>query len=108
MGPDQEDFTKTRVFTGSPQIRALIRAGRELAGHRPLAELFAVIMDLSVEAVGAGRGVLMTLDGENLVRARRARRRIPDLHRRPRSRHQREGFRCWCATRRSIRRSASA
>lgn len=72
MGPDQEDFTKTRVFTGNPQTRALIRAGRELAGHRPLAELFEVIMDLSLEAVGAGRGVLMTLEGENLqVRAAR-------------------------------------
>jgi serine phosphatase RsbU (regulator of sigma subunit) len=53
-------------------MRALIRAGRELAGHRPLAELFPLIMDLSVEAVMAGRGVLMTLDGEELnVRAAR-------------------------------------
>ena len=57
---------------GSPQMRALIRAGRELAGHRPLAELFPLIMDLSVEAVMAGRGVLMTLDGDELnVRAAR-------------------------------------
>lgn len=72
MGPDQEDFSKTRVFTGNPQTRALIRAGRELAGHRPLGELFEVIMDLSLEAVGAGRGVLMTIEGENLqVRAAR-------------------------------------
>jgi sigma-B regulation protein RsbU (phosphoserine phosphatase) len=51
---------------GSPQMRALIRAGRELAGHRPLDELFNVIMDLSVEAVMAGRGVLMVLEGEEL------------------------------------------
>jgi serine phosphatase RsbU (regulator of sigma subunit) len=57
---------------GSPQMRALIRAGRELAGHRPLTELFQVIMDLSVEAVMAGRGVLMTLEGDQLqVRAAR-------------------------------------
>jgi len=72
MGPEQEDFSKTRVLSGNPQTRALIRAGRELAGHRPLAELFEVIMDLSLEAVGAGRGVLMTLEGDQLlVRAAR-------------------------------------
>lgn len=67
-----EDLGKTRVFQGSPQMRALIRAGKELAVHRPLQDLFQVIMDLSVEAVGAGRGVLMTLEGEDLV-ARAAR-----------------------------------
>ena len=67
MGPDAEDFSKTRVFQGSLQTRALIRAGRELAGHRPLAELFEVIMDLSLEAVGANRGVIMSLEGDQLV-----------------------------------------
>ena len=48
-------------------MRALIRAGRELAGNMPLAELFKLIMNLSVEAVGATRGVLMTLEGKELV-----------------------------------------
>jgi len=72
LGPQADDLNKTYVMQGSPQMRALIRAGRELAGHRPLAELFTVIMDLSVEAVMAGRGVLMTLeDGELQVRAAR-------------------------------------
>lgn len=72
LGPQVEDLNKTYVMQGSPQTRALIRAGRELAGHRPLIELFQVIMDLSVEAVCAGRGVLMTLDaGELEVRAHR-------------------------------------
>jgi serine phosphatase RsbU (regulator of sigma subunit) len=72
LGPQADDLNKTYVLQGSPQMRALIRAGRELAGHRPLAELFPLIMDLSVEAVMAGRGVLMTLDGEELnVRAAR-------------------------------------
>src|SRR5579863_2121336 len=72
LGPQADDMNKTHVMQGSPQMRALIRAGRELAGHRPLEELFTVIMDLSVEAVMAGRGVLMTLeDGELLVRAAR-------------------------------------
>jgi sigma-B regulation protein RsbU (phosphoserine phosphatase) len=66
MGPDKVDPTKTQVFTGSPQMRALVRAGRELASHRPLEEVFQVIMDLSMEAVAAGRGVLMTLEGDKL------------------------------------------
>lgn len=52
---------------GGPQMRALIRAGRELAGHRPLAELFTLIMDLSIDAVGASRGVLMTLERDELL-----------------------------------------
>jgi sigma-B regulation protein RsbU (phosphoserine phosphatase) len=51
----------------TPIVRALVRAGRELAGHRPLGELFKLILDLSIEAVGAERGVLMTLEGEELV-----------------------------------------
>ncbi|MCB1019021.1 MAG: FHA domain-containing protein [Acidobacteria bacterium] len=56
----------------SPAI-ALLRAGRELASPRPLEELFEVILDLSIEAVGAARGVLLTLDddGELHARARR-------------------------------------
>jgi serine phosphatase RsbU (regulator of sigma subunit) len=67
-----EDMNRTQVMTGNPQTWALIRAGRELAGHRPLNELFEVIMDLSMEAVMAGRGVLMTVEGDSLqVRAAR-------------------------------------
>lgn len=72
LGPQASDATvahdmnKTTVMTGNPQMWALIKAGRELAGHRPLAELFEVIMDLSMEAVMAGRGVLLTLDGDKL------------------------------------------
>jgi phosphoserine phosphatase RsbU/P len=50
-----------------PGVAALIRAGRELAGHRPLDELFELILDLSIQAVGAERGVLMTLEGDDLV-----------------------------------------
>lgn len=50
-----------------PAVGVLVRAGRELAGHRPLAQLFDVILALAVEAVGAERGVLMTLEGGNLV-----------------------------------------
>ena len=51
-------------------ISALIRAGNELAGHRPLPELFRFILDLSIQAVKASRGVLMTLEnGELAVQA---------------------------------------
>ncbi len=50
-----------------PGVAALIRAGQELAGHRPLDELFDLILDLSIQAVGAERGVLMTLEGDDLV-----------------------------------------
>jgi sigma-B regulation protein RsbU (phosphoserine phosphatase) len=72
LGPGVDDLNKTTVIQGSPQMRALIRAGRELAENRPLAELFTVIMDLSVEAVMAGRGILMTIeDGELKPRAAR-------------------------------------
>lgn len=72
LGSPGDDLNKTTVMSmqGTPQMRALIDAGRELAGHRPLAELFPLIMDLSTKAVRAGRGVLMTLDGDQLnVRA---------------------------------------
>lgn len=66
------DLNKTSVIQGNAQTWALVRAGRELAGHRPLAELFEVIMDLAMEAVHAGRGLLMSLeDGELKVRAAR-------------------------------------
>ena len=51
-------------------VSALVRAGNELAGHRPLPELFRFILDLAIQTVKADRGVLMTLeDGELIVRA---------------------------------------
>lgn len=49
------------------RVRALIHAGRELAGHRPLADLFPLILNLAMEAVRAERGVLMTLEGGQLL-----------------------------------------
>ncbi len=55
----------------SAAVQALIRAGNELAGERPLPELFRFILELAIDAVNAQRGVLMTLEegGELLVRA---------------------------------------
>jgi serine phosphatase RsbU (regulator of sigma subunit) len=52
---------------GAAQVKALIHAGQELATNTPLSELFQKILDLSIEAVGAQRGVLMTLEGDRLV-----------------------------------------
>lgn len=60
-------LSQEKEIEGGPQMRALIRAGRELAGNMPLSELFQLIMNLSVEAVGATRGVLMTLEGGELI-----------------------------------------
>ena len=48
-------------------VDALIRAGQELAAHRPLSELFPLILDLSLQAVQASRGVLLTSSGGELV-----------------------------------------
>ncbi len=63
--------SQTRVRTagapGAAQVQALIKAGRELAGNRPLAQLFPVILDLALEAVGARRGVVMTMDDGELT-----------------------------------------
>ena len=41
-------------------LGALVRAGRELAGHGALEELFELVLDLSLSAVKASRGVVMT------------------------------------------------
>jgi serine phosphatase RsbU (regulator of sigma subunit) len=51
----------------SPEIQVLIRAGRLLADKMPLEQLFPLILDLSINSVGAERGVLMTLEGDSLV-----------------------------------------
>lgn len=48
-------------------VSALIQAGNELAGQRPLPDLFRVILDLSIDAVSARRGVLLTLENGELV-----------------------------------------
>ncbi len=55
---------------GGRHMRALITAGRELATHLPLDKLFDLILELSAEAAGAARGMLMTIEnGELHVRS---------------------------------------
>ena len=65
--PSSPRAEKRGIPLDHPAVAALIRAGQELAGHRPLDELFELILDLSISAVGAERGVLMTLEGDDLV-----------------------------------------
>jgi sigma-B regulation protein RsbU (phosphoserine phosphatase) len=63
--PQSPDLTSRR-------IDALVKAGKELAGFRPLGELFEVILELSLQAVDAKRGVLMTIEnGQLLAQAHR-------------------------------------
>ncbi len=50
-----------------PAVSALVRACQELPGHRPLPDLFRLILDLSIDAVGGERGILMTNEGDRLT-----------------------------------------
>jgi serine phosphatase RsbU (regulator of sigma subunit)/pSer/pThr/pTyr-binding forkhead associated (FHA) protein len=49
-----------READAAKRMEALIEAGRELAGHRPLDELFPLILQLAAKAVGAARGMVIT------------------------------------------------
>ena len=51
----------------SRAVRALVRAGLELAVRRPLPETFSLILDLAMEVAGARRGVLLTLEKGELI-----------------------------------------
>ena len=49
---------------------ALLRVGRELARNQPLGELFQTILQVAINAVGAERGVVVTVqDGEPVVQS---------------------------------------
>jgi signal transduction histidine kinase len=50
-----------------------VRAGRELARHRPLPELFGVVLDLALEALPAERGVILTVDERGQLEIQAAR-----------------------------------
>ncbi|PYT20749.1 MAG: hypothetical protein DMG57_41195 [Acidobacteria bacterium] len=64
---------QTLASAGAVQMSALIRAGNELAEDRPLPDLFRIILDLSIEAVGAQRGVLMTPESGGQLQVQAAR-----------------------------------
>jgi serine phosphatase RsbU (regulator of sigma subunit)/pSer/pThr/pTyr-binding forkhead associated (FHA) protein len=66
MRADADAKGKTQGFA-SAQVAALIRAGNELAGDRPLPELFRFILELAIDAVKGDRGILLTLENGELV-----------------------------------------
>ena len=68
---------------GSNALQALIRAGQVLSEAMPINDLVPVILDLAIQAGNAKRGVLLSLEGDELV---------------PRA-HKGEGFRISAAVR---------
>lgn len=59
-------------LNASRVIGALVRAGQELVKNQTLEELFEIILDLSLAAVEAKRGVILTLEeGELVLKASR-------------------------------------
>jgi serine phosphatase RsbU (regulator of sigma subunit) len=65
-GKDKE-AKKEPSGLASAQVAALVRAGNELSGNRPLPELFRFILELSIDAVKGNRGILLTLENGELV-----------------------------------------
>ncbi len=59
--------TKGESGFASAQVAALVRAGNELSGNRPLPELFRFILELAIDAVKGDRGILLTLEKGQLV-----------------------------------------
>jgi len=51
----------------SEQVAALIQAGNELSGDRPLPELFRYMLDLGIKAVKADRGIVLIVEDGDLV-----------------------------------------
>lgn len=69
---DDKRMAAQSALSSSRAVRALIRAGQELAGHRPLQQLFEVILELALSAVEAARGVILIAEnGALAVRASR-------------------------------------
>jgi serine phosphatase RsbU (regulator of sigma subunit) len=53
---------------GNLHLGALVRAGRELAGHSSPENLFQLILDLSLDVVKASRGVVMTREPDHTLK----------------------------------------
>ncbi len=70
LGKTGQHRPNREAAVASRMVSALIRAGQELVTHQPLEQLFETILELSLSAVEAKRGVILTLDeGELQVRA---------------------------------------
>ncbi|MCP5120416.1 MAG: SpoIIE family protein phosphatase [bacterium] len=68
--PGQEPNTGDQLGAAaqwSDPVKALLRAGRELVAKKPVKNLFSDILDLSLEAVGATRGVLLAFENDELA-----------------------------------------
>jgi sigma-B regulation protein RsbU (phosphoserine phosphatase) len=62
-----ESVVRTPAISGTSRVQALLDAGREISGDRPLEELFQVILDLVVNSVGGSRGVIMIIEHGQLM-----------------------------------------
>jgi phosphoserine phosphatase RsbU/P len=72
MSESLEGLGAGESAAGKRHMQALITAGRELATHLAIEKLFDLILDLSIEAAGAARGALMTIEnGQLRVRSSR-------------------------------------
>jgi serine phosphatase RsbU (regulator of sigma subunit)/pSer/pThr/pTyr-binding forkhead associated (FHA) protein len=72
----KESESDTGTALASSEARrtaAFAKASAELSAQRSVDDLFRVIMEQALEAVGATRGVLMTLEGEEKLTVREAR-----------------------------------
>lgn len=58
---------KEALAKQSLAVHALIRAGTEFSRRRPLSELFADVLTLALETVGAERGLVLVLENDQLV-----------------------------------------
>ena len=69
MGDDQQSLEKQNHI-----LALLTRAAQDLVHHRPLDELFELVLDLLFQAVPAERGAVLIIEaGEPVVRASRSR-----------------------------------
>jgi serine phosphatase RsbU (regulator of sigma subunit) len=59
-----------RATLEGTHLKALLQAGRELAGNGGIGELCELVLDLSLDAVRASRGVVMTREKEGDLKSR--------------------------------------
>lgn len=62
-----------RPVLENEHLGALVRAGRELAGHGSIETLCRLVLDLSLDTVKASRGVVMTVEREGIFKVRATR-----------------------------------
>ncbi|MBV9266868.1 MAG: SpoIIE family protein phosphatase [Acidobacteriaceae bacterium] len=73
LGKAREGKEEDSKLGTARAVSALIRAGQELASHRPLEELFDTILDLALSAVNARRGLILANDANGTLSVRASR-----------------------------------